>query len=619
MPGRTVLQWDKEDCADAGLVKFDLLSLGMLTALRVAFDELQAGGARTGEASNQLRGWAPRVVRGREGQSLGLHTLPEEDPRVYDLLCAADTVGVFQVESRAQMNTLPRLKPRCFYDIVVEVALIRPGPIQGRSVNPYLRRRSGREEVTYLHPLLEPALRQTLGIPLFQEQLMRIATDAAGLSGARADQLRRAMGAKRSPERMEALKGDLMAGTRERIFEQLKGFADFGFPESHSFSFAHIVYASSWLKVHAPEHFYAAILASQPMGFYSPATLVQDARRHGVRVVGPSVNDSLVDASVQRVGENEAGESYNPGRPDSLPSRGTVALDVDRELAVRIGLSQVRGLGAAAERIVEARRQGAFTSQADLARRAHVSASAMEKLAMAGALECLGVGRREGAWAAGALAQPQARAGQWQPFLPGTEVGARVPELPSLSEVERMRSDVATTGLTPGDHPFSYVRGSLPTSVLRAGELGQHLAGRIVDIAGVVTHRQRPHTGGGITFLSLEDETGFVNVSVSVGAWKKFRRVCLHSNGVMARLTCKPSRSPPSTCPSTCVPETFANERSARASPHHPGGRCAGHRPCRTRHPRRQVRPLLRSPTQRRSLEYQLPWRRARPRSSRQR
>ena len=546
MPGRTVLQWDKEDCADAGLVKFDLLSLGMLTALRVAFDELQAGGARAGEASNQLRGWAPRVVRGREGQPLGLHTLPEEDPRVYDLLCAADTVGVFQVESRAQMNTLPRLKPRCFYDIVVEVALIRPGPIQGRSVNPYLRRRSGREEITYLHPLLEPALRQTLGVPLFQEQLMRIATDAAGLSGARADQLRRAMGAKRSPERMEALKGDLMAGmeergidapTRERIFEQLKGFADFGFPESHSFSFAHIVYASSWLKVHAPEHFYAAILASQPMGFYSPATLVQDARRHGVRVVGPSVNDSLVDASVQRVGENEAGESYNPGRPESLPSRGTVALDVDRELAVRIGLSQVRGLGAAAERIVEARRQGVFTSQADLARRAHVSASAMEKLAMAGALECLGVGRREGAWAAGALAQPQARAGQWQPFLPGTEVGARVPELPSLSEVERMRSDVATTGLTPGEHPFSYVRGSLPASVLRAGELGQHLAGRIVDIAGVVTHRQRPHTGGGITCLSLEDETGFVNVSVSVGAWKKFRRVCLGSNALLVRGT----------------------------------------------------------------------------------
>lgn len=546
MPGRTVLQWDKEDCADAGLVKFDLLSLGMLTALRVAFDELQAGDVHPGNPAHQhLRGWASRAVHGRGDKPLGLHTLPEEDPRVYDLLCAADTVGVFQVESRAQMNTLPRLKPRCFYDIVVEVALIRPGPIQGRSVNPYLRRRAGREEVTYLHPLLEPALRQTLGVPLFQEQLMRIATDAAGFSGARADQLRRAMGAKRSPERMEALKGDLMAGmeergidapTRERIFEHLKGFADFGFPESHSFSFAHIVYASSWLKVHAPEHFYAAILASQPMGFYSPATLVQDARRHGVRVAGPSVNDSLVDASVQRVGK-QAGEDYHAGRSERLPSRGLVPLDVDSALAVRIGLSQIRGLGAAAARIVEARSEGAFTSQADVAQRAHVSASDMEKLAMAGAFECLGVGRREGAWAAGALAQPYAHAGQWQPFLPGTEVGSIVPTLPSLSEVERMRSDVDSTGLTPGTHPFAYMRSALPEGILRMGDLGQHLAGCIVDVTGVITHRQRPHTGGGVTFLSLEDETGLVNVSVSVGAWKKFRRVCLESSALLVRGT----------------------------------------------------------------------------------
>ena len=325
MEGRTVLQWDKEDCADAGLVKFDLLSLGMLTALRVAFDELQADDIRAdGPANPHLRGWAPRSLRGRRDQPLGLHTLPEEDSRVYDLLCAADTVGVFQVESRAQMNTLPRLKPRCFYDIVVEVALVRPGPIQGHAVNPYLRRRAGREPVTYLHPLLEPALRQTLGVPLFQEQLMRIATDAAGLSGVRADQLRRAMGAKRSPERMEALKGELMAGmeergidtlTRERIFDQLKAFADFGFPESHSFSFAHIVYASAWLKVHAPEHFYAVILSSQPMGFYSPATLVQDARRHGVTVLGPSVNDSFLDTGVQCAPGVPGEQEYREGRP----------------------------------------------------------------------------------------------------------------------------------------------------------------------------------------------------------------------------------------------------------------------------------------------------------------
>ena len=547
MEGRTVLQWDKEDCADAGLVKFDLLSLGMLTALRVAFDELQADDIRAdGPANPHLRGWAPRSLRGRRDQPLGLHTLPEEDPRVYDLLCAADTVGVFQVESRAQMNTLPRLKPRCFYDIVVEVALVRPGPIQGHAVNPYLRRRAGREPVTYLHPLLEPVLRQTLGVPLFQEQFMRIATDAAGLSGARADQLRRAMGAKRSPERMEALKGELMAGmeehgidtlTRERIFDQLKAFADFGFPESHSFSFAHIVYASAWLKVHAPEHFYAAILSSQPMGFYSPATLVQDARRHGVTVLGPSVNDSFLDTGVQCAPGVPGEQEYREGRPDPLPSRQVIPLDVDEELVVRIGLSSVRGLGRAAERIVRVRETGVFSSQADLANRAHLSASDMECLAMAGALECLGVGRREGTWAAGALAAPTARQGEWQPFLPGTEVGTHVPDLPPLTHTEQMRADIETTGLTPGKHPFSYLRGDLSPGVLRAAELGAHLDGRIVDVAGLVTHRQRPHTGGGVTFLSLEDESGFVNVSVAVGTWNKFRRIGLESGALLVRGT----------------------------------------------------------------------------------
>lgn len=539
MEGRTVLQWDKEDCADAGLVKFDLLSLGMLTALRIAFDELGDGSGR-GEHHPPLRGWDSRDLSGMGERRLGLHTLPPEDPRVYDLLCAADTVGVFQVESRAQMNTLPRLKPRCFYDIVVEVALVRPGPIQGHAVNPYLRRRAGREAVTYLHPLLEPALRQTLGVPLFQEQLMRIASDAAGLSGARADQLRRAMGAKRSPERMEALKGDLMAGmeargidapTRERIFDQLKGFADFGFPESHSFSFAHIVYASAWLKVHAPEHFYAAILSSQPMGFYSPATLVQDARRHGVRVAGPSVNDSFLDAGVQRW--PDATEEYREGRPDPLPSRQIVPLDVDPSLVLRIGLSSVRGLGGAATRIVAAREAGAFTSQADLAERAHLSATDMEKLSLAGALECLGVSRREGAWSAGALAAPASRQGQWQPFLPGTEVGTHVPDLPALTPAGQMCADVETMGLTPGRHPFSYLRDSLPSTVLRAADLEAHLDGRIVEVAGLVTHRQRPHTGGGVTFLSLEDDTGYVNVSVPVGTWNKFRRVGLESDALL--------------------------------------------------------------------------------------
>lgn len=375
---------------------------------------------------------------------------------------------------------------------------------------------------------------------------MRIATDAAGLSGARADQLRRAMGAKRSPERMEALKGELMAGmeergidtlTRERIFDQLKAFADFGFPESHSFSFAHIVYASAWLKVHAPEHFYAAILSSQPMGFYSSATLVQDARRHGVTVLGPSVNDSFLDTGVQCAPGVPGEQEYREGRPDPLPSRQVIPLDVDEELVVRIGLSSVRGLGRAAERIVRVRETGAFSSQADLANRAHLSASDMECLAMAGALECLGVGRREGTWAAGALAAPTARQGEWQPFLPGTEVGTLVPDLPPLTRTEQMRADIEATGLTPGEHPFSYLRGDLSPGVLRAAELGAHLDGRIVDVAGLVTHRQRPHTGGGVTFLSLEDESGFVNVSVAVGTWNKFRRIGLESGALLVRGT----------------------------------------------------------------------------------
>ncbi len=334
MPGRTVLQWDKDDCADAGLVKFDLLGLGMLTALRLAFAEVNAH-ADPGTPE------------------LGLHTLPQEDPRVYDLLCAADTVGVFQVESRAQMATLPRLRPRSFYDIVVEVALIRPGPIQGDSVNPYINRRRGREKVTYLHPLLEPALEKTLGVPLFQEQLMQIAIDVADFSPAEADQLRKAMGAKRSTERMEALRARLLEGmarngvtgeVAEKIYDKLKAFADFGFPESHAFSFAYLVYASAWLKVHHPEAFYAALLAAQPMGFYSPQSLVADARRHGVRVVRADVQRSQVQAVVERSGDPEPAAVL----PDDVPREprtGRPLVDPDPRLAVRLGLARCAGSG----------------------------------------------------------------------------------------------------------------------------------------------------------------------------------------------------------------------------------------------------------------------------------
>src|SRR5437899_7565370 len=285
MEGRTVLQWDKDDCAEVGLVKFDLLGLGMLTAIHEAID----------------------IIKVAHGKEIDIAMLPQE-PEVYDMLCEADTVGVFQIESRAQMATLPRLKPRTFYDLVVEVALIRPGPIQGGSVHPYIRRRNGTEPVTFLHPLLEPALARTLGVPLFQEQLMQMAIDVAGFTPAESDQLRQAMGSKRSHERMAALRTRLLEGMAERgiegliaeaIYEKLAAFADFGFPESHSVSFAYLVYSSSWMKLHYPSAFLAALLNAQPMGFYSPNTLVADSRRHGVVVRKPDVNKSGIKAILE--------------------------------------------------------------------------------------------------------------------------------------------------------------------------------------------------------------------------------------------------------------------------------------------------------------------------------
>lgn len=585
--GRSVLQWDKEDCADAGLVKFDLLGLGMLSALRIAFERLRERG-----------------VLGRNGSPLGLHNLPEEDPRVYELLCAADTVGVFQVESRAQMNTLPRLAPRCFYDIVVEVALIRPGPIQGRAVNPYLRRRRGREEVSYLHPLMRPALEKTLGVPLFQEQLMQIAIDVAGFTPAQADRLRRAMGAKRSPELMEELREPLMEGmkargveekAREGIFTQLKGFADFGFPESHAFSFAHIVYASAWLKVHHPEEFYAAILAAQPMGFYSPASLVHDARRHELSVLAPDVNASELEASVEfsansdpraRTGVGgeeghcakatpsapmspqrgispqrgsrdqrgigtykgtgrEKGISLERGRDIDTagwlrsekteappPSTAPIRLDTTPGAHVRLGLNDISGLGADAKKILEARREGPFTSVEDLVIRAQLDEPSIVRLAKAGALSSLGISRREGVWAAGALG-----VSSWiQPCLPGTQVGAKAPLLPEMNEDEALISDYQSLGLSPQRHPFELLRDELAErGVLAAQQVGAEHCGEVICVAGIVTHRQRPHTARGIIFLSLEDETGIVNISCSPDMWNAHKGIALGSKALEIR------------------------------------------------------------------------------------
>ncbi|MBA2625701.1 MAG: error-prone DNA polymerase, partial [Acidimicrobiia bacterium] len=363
MEGRTVLQWDKDDCAAVGLVKFDLLGLGMLSTLHYCVD----------------------LVRDHHGVEVDLALLPQ-DPAVYEMLQRADSVGVFQVESRAQMATLPRLKPREFYDLVVEVALIRPGPIQGGSVHPYIRRRNGQEAVTYLHPLLESSLKKTLGVPLFQEQLMQMAIDVAGFTASEADQLRSAMGSKRSKEKMERLADRLYAGMAERgitgevadaIYEKLAAFANFGFPESHSVSFAYLVYASAWLKCHYPAAFCASLLKAQPMGFWSPHTLVRDARRHGVAVHRPDVNRSEATSTLE---------------PDEDSTGG---------VAVRLGLGEVRSVDVElAGAIADGR---PYASMEDLVRRTGAGLPALEALATAGAFSAsLGLDRRRALWAAGA-------------------------------------------------------------------------------------------------------------------------------------------------------------------------------------------------------------------------
>ena len=491
MQQRSVLQWDKDDCAAAGLVKFDLLGLGMLSALHYAVD----------------------LIREHRGYDVDLATIPQED-EVYAMLCRADTIGVFQIESRAQMATLPRLKPRRFYDLVVEVALIRPGPIQGGSVHPYIRRRNGQEPVTYLHPLLENALGKTLGVPLFQEQLMQMAIDVAGFTPAESDELRQAMGSKRSAARMESLRERLYAGMADRgitgeiadeIFHKMKAFANYGFPESHSVSFAYLVYASSWIKYHEPAAFCAALVNAQPMGFWSPHTLVQDARRHGVTVRTPDLNASLAAATLE-----------------------------DEGSSVRLGIGSIRGIGTELAEQIEAERveRGPYTAPEDLVRRVpDLTTAHLEAIATAGAFgECFGLERREALWAAGAVSQ--SRPGR----LPGIVTGSQPPRLPGMTPVEESVADLWATGVSPDGHPTRFLRERLAELgvVTSAGLWGCEPRRRVV-VAGVVTHRQRPMTAQGVTFLNLEDETGLINVVVSKGCWARFRHVARGASAMVIR------------------------------------------------------------------------------------
>ncbi len=491
MENRSVLQWDKDDCAAIGLVKFDLLGLGMLSALHYARD----------------------LVAEHKGIEVDFARLDLSEPAVYEMLSRADSVGVFQVESRAQMATLPRLRPRLFYDLVVEVALIRPGPIQGGSVHPYIRRRNGLDPVVYDHPSMEPALRKTLGVPLFQEQLMQLAVDCAGFSAAEADQLRRAMGSKRSTERMQRLRGRFYEGMRslhgasddviDRIYEKLHAFANFGFPESHALSFASLVFYSSWFKLHHPAAFCAALLRAQPMGFYSPQSLVADARRHGVLVHGPDVNASLAHATLENDG-----------------------------MEVRLGLGAVRHIGdELAEKLAEERKaNGPFTSLLDLTSRLQLSVPQTEALATAGALGCFGMSRREGLWAAGAAAT------QRPDRLPGVGSSSHVPELPGMSELELAAADVWATGVSPDSYPTQFLRADLDAmGVVPAAELGSVPDGDRVLIAGAVTHRQRPATAQGVTFVNLEDETGMVNVLCTPGVWARHRKLAHTAPALLIR------------------------------------------------------------------------------------
>ena len=491
MENRSVLQWDKDDCAAIGLVKFDLLGLGMLSALHYAKD----------------------LVAEHKGIEVDLAKLDLSEPAVYEMLSRADSVGVFQVESRAQMATLPRLRPRVFYDLVVEVALIRPGPIQGGSVHPYIRRRNGIDPVAYDHPSMAPALRKTLGVPLFQEQLMQLAVDCAGFSAAEADQLRRAMGSKRSAERMQRLRGRFYDGMRalhgapdeviDCIYEKLEAFANFGFPESHALSFASLVFYSSWFKLHHPAAFCAALLRAQPMGFYSPQSLVADARRHGVLVHGPCVNVSLAHATLENSGTE-----------------------------VRLGLGAVRHIGDdLAEKLVEERKaNGPFASLLDLTSRLQLSVPQTEALATAGALGCFGMSRREALWAAGAAAT------QRPDRLPGVGSSSHIPELPGMSELELAAADVWSTGISPDSYPTQFLRADLDAmGVVPAGALGSVPDGDRVLIAGAVTHRQRPGTAQGVTFLNLEDETGMVNVLCTPGVWARHRKLANTAPALLIR------------------------------------------------------------------------------------
>jgi error-prone DNA polymerase len=490
MPERTVIQWDKDDLDELRLLKVDVLGLGMLTAIRRAFDLVAA-----------FTGDAP----------LTLATVEQDDPAVYEMICRADTVGVFQIESRAQMSMLPRLRPQKYYDLVVEVAIVRPGPIQGDMVHPYLRRRSGEEPETYPSDAVRKVLKRTMGVPIFQEQVMQLAIVAGGFTPGRADELRRAMAAWKRHGGLGKFETELIEGMRsngyadefaQQIFRQILGFGEYGFPEAHAASFALLVYISAWLKHHHPAAFTAALLNSLPMGFYGPAQLIRDLRAHGVAVRGVDIQHSDVQCTLER------------SAPDEEQS----------ETILRLGFDRVKSLGkAAAARIVRARREKAFAGTQDLGERAQLQRRELEALAAAGALNALDGHRHRAYWNVAGYTPSL-------PTAPGEQRNEGLPLLRIPREGENLIADYHSLGLTLGRHPLALLRARLAArQILAAEQLAALPDGSDVRVAGVVITRQRPGSAGGVTFLTLEDESGHVNVIVWRQVGETQREPMIHS------------------------------------------------------------------------------------------
>jgi error-prone DNA polymerase len=480
MPERTVIQWDKNDLEDLNLFKVDLLGLGGLTQLDLCF----------------------KLLREQRGVELSMATIPADDPAVFDMICKSDTVGVFQIESRAQMAMLPRLRPRTFYDLVIEVSIVRPGPITGGMVHPYLRRRQGKEKIEYPHPTLEPVLEKTLGVPLFQEQVMRLAVVAADYSPGEADQLRRDMAAWHRTGRMERHRERLITRMQakgiapefaERVFEQIRGFGEYGFPESHAASFALIAYATAWLRCHYPAEFTCALLNAQPMGFYMPATIIDDAKRHGVSIRSIDVQSSSWDCALEPCAESAG------------------------SFAVRIGLRYLKGIGENdADRIVRARSAASFDSLEDFVRRTRLNGGLLDTLAEAGAFESFGIERRESLWDVRRLSHAQRES-------LALSTHEATPSFQRLSSFEEVKWDYRTGSHSARRHPLEPMRPDLTLQGLPDARVVAAMKdGETVRYAGLVICRQQPGTAGGVVFMTLEDETGFVNIVLWESVFKRY-------------------------------------------------------------------------------------------------